>query len=127
MVLMVFFSSRISPSHIHRDLAREIAVGDRRRHFGDVAHLSRQVRGHRVDGVGQILPRARDALHFRLTAEFPFRTDFARHASDFADANELSWSTIVFTTFAVRANSPFERRPSTSSGIVWSDRPLQPR
>ena len=41
IVLIVSFSSRISPSHVDRDLLREVAVGDGRRHVGDVAHLRR--------------------------------------------------------------------------------------
>ena len=76
--------------HVDGDLAREIAARDRGRHFGDVAHLSRQVAGHRVDVVGQILPRAGDAGHLRLAAEPPFRADLARDARHFAgEAVEL--------------------------------------
>ena len=71
-------------AHVHRDLAGQIAVGHGRGHFGDVAHLRRQVAGHGVDGVGQILPDAADALHFRLAAEFAFGAHFARHARHFA-------------------------------------------
>ena len=69
--------------HVDRDLLGQVAVRDRRRHFGDVAHLAGQVAGHEVHGVGQILPRAGHALHFRLAAEFSFRTHFARHARHF--------------------------------------------
>ena len=36
-------------AHIHRDLARQVAVGHGRGHFGDVADLRRQVAGHGVD------------------------------------------------------------------------------
>ena len=39
--------------------------------------------GHRVDRVGEVLPRAGDARHFGLTAELPFGADLARHARDF--------------------------------------------
>src|SRR5205823_1473612 len=53
-------------------------------HFGDVADLSREVPGHGVDRVGQILPRAADALHVGLAAEFAFGTHFAGYARDFA-------------------------------------------
>ena len=66
----------------HGDLAREIATRDRGSHFGDVAHLLGQVLGHRVDAVGEILPRPADATHFRLTAQPAFGTDFAGHARD---------------------------------------------
>ena len=31
-------------AHVHRDLARQVAVGDRRGHLGDVAHLAGEVR-----------------------------------------------------------------------------------
>ena len=43
IVLMVFFSSRISPLHVDGDLLREVAVGHRGGHLGDVAHLAGQV------------------------------------------------------------------------------------
>ena len=62
IVLMVFFSSRISPLHVDGDLLRQVAVGDGGGHLGDVAHLAGQVAGHRVDVVGEVLPGAGDAL-----------------------------------------------------------------
>ena len=34
--------------HVHRDLARQVAAGHGRGHFGDVAHLAGQVAGHGV-------------------------------------------------------------------------------
>src|SRR5207249_8139683 len=43
-------------THVDRDLARQVAAGDGGRHLGDVADLRRQIAGHRVDAVGQILP-----------------------------------------------------------------------
>src|SRR5436309_1968628 len=64
------------------DLLRQIAVRDRRRHLRDVANLIGEVRRHRVDGVGQVFPRARNAADVRLTAELPFRSDLARDARD---------------------------------------------
>ena len=66
--------------HVDRDLAREVAARDRRRHLRDVAHLRRQVAGHRVDVVGEVLPRARHARHLRLAAELALGADLARHA-----------------------------------------------
>ncbi len=71
------------PAHVDGDLLGEVAAGDGRRHFGDVAHLRGQVRRHEVDVVGQILPRAGDAGHLRLTAELAFGAHFARHARHF--------------------------------------------
>ena len=70
-------------AHIDRDLARKIAAGDGGGDFGDIANLVGQVAGHGVHAVGEILPGAGDAFHFRLSAEFAFGADFARHARDF--------------------------------------------
>src|SRR6185312_6935818 len=69
-------------AHVDRDLLRQVAVGDRGGDLGDVAHLRREARRHRVDRVGQVLPRARHALHFRLPAEAPVGADLARDARD---------------------------------------------
>ena len=71
------------------DLARQVAVGDRDGHLGDVAHLAGEVRGHRVDVVGEVLPGAGDAGHERLAAELAFGADLARDAVT-SDANAFS-------------------------------------
>ena len=71
-------------SYIDGDLLRQIAVGDRRRHQGDVPHLARQVRRQTVHVVGQVLPRPGNARHIRLPAEDPLGADLARHARYFA-------------------------------------------
>ena len=83
IVLMVFFSSRISPRTSTVILRERSPLRHRGRDFGDVADLRRQVAGHGVHGVGQILPHAADALHLRLAAELAFRSHFARHARHF--------------------------------------------
>ena len=76
--------------HVDGDLLGQIAVGHRGRHVGDVADLAGEVGGHRVDVVGEILPRARHAGHLGLAAELAFGADFARHAADLAgEAVEL--------------------------------------
>ena len=62
------------------DLARQVAARDGGGHVGDVAHLCRQVRRHRVDRVGEVLPGAGDARHDRLAAELAVGADLARHA-----------------------------------------------
>ncbi len=64
--------------------ALQIAVGDGRHHFRDTAHLRGQIRRHEVDVVGQILPGAGHALHFRLAAQLAVGAHFARHARHFA-------------------------------------------
>ena len=70
--------------HVHRDLFRQVALGDRRCDLGDVSDLAGQVARHRVDAVGQILPGAGDATHQRLAAELAFSTDLAGDARHFA-------------------------------------------
>ena len=64
------------------DLLGQVAAGDRGRHFGDVAHLGRQVGRHEVDVVGQVLPGAGDARNLRLAAELAFGADLAGHTGD---------------------------------------------
>src|SRR5207253_42816 len=70
-------------AHVDGDLARKVAAGDGGRHFGDVADLGRQVAGHGVDRVGQVLPGAGDARHFGLAAQLAVGAHFARHARHF--------------------------------------------
>ena len=70
--------------HVDRDLLRQVAVGDRGRHLGDVADLAGQVARHGVDAVGQVLPGAGDAGHLRLTAQPALGADLARHARHLA-------------------------------------------
>jgi hypothetical protein len=70
-------------AHVDGDLLRQVAARDRDRHVGDVAHLAGQVAGHRVDVVGEVLPRAGDAEHLRLAAELALGADLARHARHF--------------------------------------------
>src|SRR6267154_222388 len=75
IVLIVFFSSRISPftsTVIFLERSPFAAAVDRRRHVGDIAHLVGQVVRHEIHVVRQILPRAGDALHFGLAAELAF-------------------------------------------------------
>ena len=65
--------------HVHRDLLRQVSVGHRNRHVGDVAHLVGQIARHRVDVVGEVLPGAGHAGHERLPAQLALRADLARH------------------------------------------------
>src|SRR6202035_5554285 len=70
-------------AYVDRNLARQVAAGDRGRDLGDVAHLAGQVAGHEVDAVGQVLPGAGDARHLCLAAELAFGADLAGDAGDF--------------------------------------------
>src|SRR5262249_59434382 len=69
-------------SHVDRDLAREVAARDGRGDVGDVSDLSGEVRGHRVDVVGEILPGAGHSRYERLTTELALGADLACHAAD---------------------------------------------
>src|SRR6185437_8831974 len=71
-------------AHVDRDLLGQVAIGDRGGHLGDVADLRGQIAGHRIDGVGEVLPGAGDAGHLGLAAELAVGADFTRHARDFA-------------------------------------------
>ena len=71
-------------AHVDRDLLRQVAIGDRGRHLGDVADLRGQVGRHRVDALGQVLPGAGDAEHVGLTAEPALGADLARDAGHLA-------------------------------------------
>src|SRR5206468_3556651 len=76
--------------HVDGDLFGKIALGDRGRHFGDVADLAGQIAGHEVHAVGKIGPGPGDAFDLRLTAELAFGSHFARHARHFrGEAVEL--------------------------------------
>src|SRR5207249_791703 len=55
-------------ANVDRDLLRQIALGDSSRDVGDVPHLGREVGGHQVDVVGEILPDASRALDVSLSA-----------------------------------------------------------
>src|SRR5205823_6462250 len=61
----------------------QIAVGDRSHHFHDAAYLVGEVVRHYVHVVGEILPRAGDAGHQRLTTELAFGADLTRQARHF--------------------------------------------
>ena len=90
IVLMVFFSSRISPLHVDGDLARQVAAATAVVTSAMLRTCAGQVAGHRVDAVGQILPGAGDAGHVGLAAEPAFGADLARHARHLAgEAVEL--------------------------------------
>src|SRR5205085_877974 len=64
------------------DLLRQVAAGDGGRDFGDVADLVGEVAGHPVHGLGQVAPRAADALDLGLAAEAAVGADLARDAGD---------------------------------------------
>src|SRR5207244_667612 len=68
---------------LDRQLAFEIAVGHRRDHPGDAAHLAGQVAGHGIDVVGQVLPGTGYALDLGLATQLAFGTYLAGHARHF--------------------------------------------
>ena len=75
-----FFKLENFAAHIDGDFAGKIAAGNSSSDFSDVAYLAGKVAGHRVDGIGQILPCAGDARDQCLTTQLAVSADFARHA-----------------------------------------------
>ena len=68
---------------IHRQLGLQVAVCHRRHHLHDAAHLLREIDGHDVHVVGEVLPSAGHARNLGLPAEFSLRAHLARDARDF--------------------------------------------
>src|SRR5262249_25041389 len=62
-------------AHVDGDLLRQVTGGDGGRHLGDVPDLRRQVGGHEVHAVGQVLPGAGHAADVRLTAQLALPAD----------------------------------------------------
>src|SRR5581483_8087442 len=79
-----FFEQEDFAADVDGDFARKVAGGDGGGDFSDVADLAGEVRGHGVDGVGEILPGSGDAGHLRLAAELALSAHFAGDAGDFA-------------------------------------------
>jgi hypothetical protein len=94
-------------AHVDRDLLAQVAVGDRRGHLGDVAHLSGQVAGHEVDVVGQVLP---DAAHFDRDR----REHFQRARAVVVSANGAETPRLLLMS----ANRRFPNGLANSSGLV---------
>jgi len=69
------------------------------------SYLTRQVTGHEVHVVGEVLPHTGDSLDFRLTAEFS-SVPTSRATRVTSDANDESWSTIVLIVFLSSRISP---------------------
>ena len=83
IVLMVFFSSRISPFTSTVIFLRKVAVRHRRRHVGDVAHLAVRLPAMKFTESVRSFHVPGHALHLRLAAELAFGAHFARHARHF--------------------------------------------
>ena len=81
---MVSFQKKNLSAHVHRDLLRKVAVGDRRRNLRDVANLAGQIRGHGVHVVGEVLPGPCDAGHLCLATQLAICPHLSGNASDFA-------------------------------------------
>src|SRR3989475_7895774 len=71
------------PLRLEGQLASQVAGCDRGDDAGDASHLVRQVGGHQVDVVGEVLPRAGDALDVGLTSELAVGADLTRDTHDF--------------------------------------------
>ena len=69
--------------HVHGDLARQVAAGDRGCDLRDVPDLCGEVRREQVHVVGEVLPRTRNSRHHGLATQTPVRSDLARNPGDF--------------------------------------------
>ena len=103
---------------VHGQFLVQLAVGHRRHHLDDAAHLFRQVGGHEIHGVGQILPRSGHPRHRRLPAELAFGAHFARHASHFrGEGVQLIHHRVdrvlQFKNFALHIDSDLTRQVAT--------------
>src|SRR5262249_23843701 len=66
--------------HVHGDLPGEVTAGDGCRDVGDVADLTREVRCHQVDVVGEVLPGPGDTGDLRLPSQLALAADLVSHA-----------------------------------------------
>ena len=82
MVLMVFLSCEDLAPGVDGDLLGQVALGHRGGDLGDVAHLVGEVAGQLVHRVGEVLPRAGDALDLGLAAELALGADLPGHPGD---------------------------------------------
>ena len=107
MLLIVSASAAISPFATTTSFLRQVAVRDRGDDLADAAHLVGQVRGHQVDVVGEVLPRAR-----RRRARAPGRracpsVPTSRATRVTSAANVRSCSTIALMVSFSSRISPF--------------------
>src|SRR5271157_3597785 len=70
--------------HVDGNLAAKVSLGDGRGDHGNVTNLRGEVRRHRIDRVGEILPGTGHAAHLCLAAELALGADLARHARHLA-------------------------------------------
>src|SRR5207249_711923 len=70
------------PADVDGDLLRQVALLDGGGDLGDVADLARQVAGHEVDVLGQVLPDAGRAPDVGLAPKPALGTDLPGHARD---------------------------------------------
>src|SRR5439155_8650289 len=71
------------PSHVHGNFLRQVAVGHRRGHGGNIAHLRSEVPSHGVHTVGQVLPGPSHSSYDGLTTQLPLGPNFAGDAGHF--------------------------------------------
>jgi hypothetical protein len=83
MLLIVSASAAISPFASTSSFCFRSPFATCRHDLRDASHLVGEVAGHEVHRVGEIFPRAADALHDRLAAELSFRAYFAGYTRYF--------------------------------------------
>ena len=67
-------------AHVDGDLLRQVAARHRDGDLRDIAHLGRQIAGHQVHALGEVLPDAGHLAHLRLAAQLAVGAHLARDA-----------------------------------------------
>src|SRR5207249_2131568 len=106
------FERKNLSAHIDGDLFRQVAIRNSGSDFGDVTYLRREIPGHRIHTVGQILPSSGYSFHVPETPSTracPPRIPSeptSRATRVTSEAKERSWSTITLTVSFSSRNSP---------------------
>ncbi len=91
---------------VHVDLLRQVALGDRGGHLGDVADLGGQVAGHGVHRVGEVLPGARTRRGPSACPPSCPSVPTSRATRVTSEVNSDSWSTMPLKTVAISPSRP---------------------
>ena len=59
------------------------------------SHLQREIGGHRVHRIREILPSAIDTQHIRTTTELTLRTDLSGHTRDFSGEGAQTFHHVI--------------------------------
>ena len=118
----VVLQRRDFAARLDLDRPRQIAFRHGRRHFGDRAHLRREIRRQLIDVIRQVAPCARGAGHTGLAAELSFDTHFARHRGHLIGKRRQRVDHRVDRVRPVRRFRLWLRPAACASGRRWPPR-----